>query len=336
VSECAFVPFLQYMYSIGYVWVQQFQRPVTLYEAVRAAERMRAPGPNGGGAMHGWFAYRGERGPDGLQDVSAQEAYLPAPAGPAASLLAPPSQLKHGRGPNPGGEWPANWVLDSPHVVTRCTVPGTVALTFDDGPYIFTNKLLDTLAAYGAKATLFVNGLKYSCIYEWAAVLQRAVAEGHQIASHTWSHAPLVAASPEMVEQQMTTLETALMRVIGRSPAFMRPPYGGHLPETVDTLARLGYKVVLWDVDTMDWARNATFSQRAYEDSSPAHDEPHIVLNHGVHDSTVNELVPFALEWARRRGYRVVTVGECLGLPERAWYKEVTEPTPPDSSWYCV
>jgi peptidoglycan/xylan/chitin deacetylase (PgdA/CDA1 family) len=66
--------------------------------------------------------------------------------------------------------------------IHHCYVPGTVALTFDDGPYIFTEELLDILAAYGAKATFFVNGYNLAN-NEW--LLRRVVNEGHQLASHT-------------------------------------------------------------------------------------------------------------------------------------------------------
>ena len=49
--------------------------------------------------------------------------------------------------------------------ISHCTVPGTVALTFDDGPYPYTSDLLDILRANNATATFFitaVNGAKGS------------------------------------------------------------------------------------------------------------------------------------------------------------------------------
>lgn len=76
-------------------------------------------------------------------------------------------------------------------VIDRCTVPGTVALTFDDGPYIYTSQLLDILSANGARATFFLNGQAQGSISAYPGVVQRALAEGHQIASHTyvsWLH----------------------------------------------------------------------------------------------------------------------------------------------------
>ncbi|KAF9963365.1 chitin deacetylase [Mortierella alpina] len=81
----------------------------------------------------------------------------------------------------------------SKSIITKCTVPGTLALTFDDGPYKFTEELLNTLKANNAKATFFVNGDNYAQIQNpiYSKLIQRAKNEGHQIASHTWDHKDL-------------------------------------------------------------------------------------------------------------------------------------------------
>jgi peptidoglycan/xylan/chitin deacetylase (PgdA/CDA1 family) len=71
--------------------------------------------------------------------------------------------------------------------IHHCYIPGTIALTFDDGPYIYTEELLDILAQYGAKATFFVNGHNLAG-NEW--LIQRVVDEGHQLASHTYVKHP--------------------------------------------------------------------------------------------------------------------------------------------------
>ncbi len=60
-----------------------------------------------------------------------------------------------------------------------------VYLTFDDGPSIYTDEILDILAQYGVKATFFVIGQedeKYTPMYE------RIVEEGHSIGMHSYSH----------------------------------------------------------------------------------------------------------------------------------------------------
>ena len=73
-------------------------------------------------------------------------------------------------------------------IITQCTVPGTFALTFDDGPYTYTDKILDILRANGVKATFFVNGQNFGNINDPVnqARVRRAINEGHQIGSHTY------------------------------------------------------------------------------------------------------------------------------------------------------
>lgn len=72
-------------------------------------------------------------------------------------------------------------------IITSCTVPGTVALTFDDGPYIYTAQVLDTLKSNNVHATFFVNGDNWANILnaDDQALVHRMIAEGHQIGSHT-------------------------------------------------------------------------------------------------------------------------------------------------------
>jgi peptidoglycan/xylan/chitin deacetylase (PgdA/CDA1 family) len=75
--------------------------------------------------------------------------------------------------------------------IFSCTVPGTVAVTFDDGPYIYTSGLLDLLASTNHKVTFFQNGQNWDSIYNYGAELTRAIASGHQLGHHsqvTWDY----------------------------------------------------------------------------------------------------------------------------------------------------
>jgi peptidoglycan/xylan/chitin deacetylase (PgdA/CDA1 family) len=70
-------------------------------------------------------------------------------------------------------------------VITKCTVAGVVAVSFDDGPAQYTDSILDKFKDAGQKATFFVNGLNYDSIYNYNSTIRRMVAEGHQVGSHT-------------------------------------------------------------------------------------------------------------------------------------------------------
>lgn len=139
-------------------------------------------------------------------------------------------------------------------IVTKCTEPDVFALAFDDGPYQYTQELVDILDAGKAKGTFFVTGTLYGCIYNHAEALQNAYKSGHQIASHTWTHPyTLDSMSIEELTVQMQMLETALVNIIGVKPTYMRPPYlktGGNVTTVMKTL---GYRMITTDVDSQDW-----------------------------------------------------------------------------------
>lgn len=99
-------------------------------------------------------------------------------------------------------------------IITKCTQPGTMALTFDDGPYIFTEELLNTLKTNNIKATFFVNGHNYVEITDdkYAKLIRRAKNEGHQIASHTWDHADLATLSKEKIKDEMDRRRLKLIK----------------------------------------------------------------------------------------------------------------------------
>lgn len=69
--------------------------------------------------------------------------------------------------------------------ILSCTKPGIVALTFDDGPYLYTEQLLNSLVGSGMKVTFFLNGQNLGNINDNAALVQRMIADGHQVGSHT-------------------------------------------------------------------------------------------------------------------------------------------------------
>jgi peptidoglycan/xylan/chitin deacetylase (PgdA/CDA1 family) len=70
-------------------------------------------------------------------------------------------------------------------IILSCTVPGVVALTFDDGPFIYTQEIVDQLTAAGQRATFFQNGNNWDSIYNYNSTLLSMISGGHQIASHT-------------------------------------------------------------------------------------------------------------------------------------------------------
>lgn len=219
------------------------------------------------------------------------------------------------------------------YIIQHCTIPGTVALTFDDGPYIYTSHVLDLLDQYGANATFFINGdnLAHNIadpLTPWPEILGRMFGSGHQIGSHTMSHVDLSTVSTAVRQTQIWELEDALGRVIGVVPTYLRPPYASCSADCLSDVEGMGYRVVNFDLDTRDWMyqtpgaiqRSINTFSRALDAGSPL-TSSFLVLSHDTLQQTAEALTPFMLEKIRASGYRAVTVGECLGDPAANWYR---------------
>lgn len=200
-------------------------------------------------------------------------------------------------------------------VFTSCSVPNTVAITFDDGPYQWTRTIVDTLDAAGAKGTFFVNGNNFGCIYSGSnpSNLRYAYAQGHQIASHTWSHPHLPSLSTSQIRTECTKINGAIQDIIGVIPAFIRPPYGEYNQNVEDVADELGQTIVTWDFDSGDAdGVSAAQSETAYQELAQSQPNNVLTLNHETHVSTVNDVLPSILQ--AFAGYNFVTVAECLGM----------------------
>ncbi|ARQ13186.1 chitooligosacharide deacetylase 1 (plasmid) [Rhizobium etli] len=130
---------------------------------------------------------------------------------------------------------------------------GSVYLTFDDGPHPFcTPEVLDVLAEHGVPATFFVIG-------EYAAdqpkLIQRMIAEGHEVANHTMTHPDLSICEPSEVQRQILEADRAIKGASGQAPVrHIRAPYGIWTEDVLTTAASAGLTAVHWSVDPRDWS----------------------------------------------------------------------------------
>ncbi|KEZ46940.1 hypothetical protein SAPIO_CDS0289 [Scedosporium apiospermum] len=216
-------------------------------------------------------------------------------------------------------------------LIYSCTVPNTVALTFDDGPFDYTEHVLDLFDQYDAKATFFLNGHNWGYMTDRPDTVVRMINEGHQVGSHTWSHPDLALLTPEQVTDQMIELEHAFIEVIGKIPTYMRPPFFSYNSETLRVLGDLGYHVIHANIDTLDWSFQDVCKINTSIDLfvEGITNGGSIVLAHDVHALTAYTLVPAMLEAVKLRGLRAVTVGECLGDPQANWYRDSRDGTTP-------
>ena len=185
-----------------------------------------------------------------------------------------------------------------------------VALTFDDGPHeTLTPKLLDLLARHKAKATFFVVGQNAA---EYPEIMRRIAQEGHELANHSWSHPNLGKMSDEAVRAQLKKTEDAIRRATGRDVTLMRPPYGSLTQRQRNWVnEEFGYKVVMWDVDPLDWKRPGmnVVTNRIVGGARNGS----IILVHDIHPPSVDAMRS-TLEQLGAKGFKFVTVSELLAM----------------------
>ncbi len=185
-----------------------------------------------------------------------------------------------------------------------------IAITFDDGPHPKeTDKILDVLKKYNAKATFFVVG-KHVNWYTDPVV--RASKEGHEIGNHTYTHPDISNLSQEQIKQEIKLCEDIIIEKTGQKPKLFRPPFGNYDPKSLDKLSEdLGYTVVLWSgVDVKDWS-NPPSGQIADKiiDNVKSGD---IVLLHDYGTDNTVEALDRVLALLTQKGYKFVTVSELL------------------------
>lgn len=124
------------------------------------------------------------------------------------------------------------------------------ALTFDDGPSMYTDHLLDILDQYQVKATFCMMGAH---VAKYPATVKRAYEAGHQIVSHTYSHPHLMSLTNEQIVQELQATEDAIIRATGVRPRYVRPPFGEADARVKGIFSAMEYKTLLWNVDPTDY-----------------------------------------------------------------------------------
>ena len=189
-----------------------------------------------------------------------------------------------------------------------CSVVKCVALTFDDGPGPYTDRLLQILKDNDAKATFFLIGNKVAAN---PAGARRVADAGMEFGNHTWEHPNMTTIPPDDVAGQFSRSNDAITAATGRTPSLWRPA-GGLSNDVVRQIAgRFRLAEILWDVIPFDWINDSNTAATRY--MLMTYIKPGSVeLFHDTYSSTVDLVYQF-IPVLRANGYRLVTVTELLG-----------------------
>jgi len=186
-----------------------------------------------------------------------------------------------------------------------------VVLTFDDGPWpSTTSKVLSALARECVRATFFLIG---EHVAEHPDIVRRTAAEGHTVATHTWSHPNLMQIKHEDAIQQIdhgiSGLETVLHGTATTTPTtpFFRFPGFQSTPATLDLLQSRGIAVFGADLWASDWNRMTPRQELKLITERLEAAGKGIILFHDTKAQTA-AMLPAFLRYLRDNGYHIVHV----------------------------
>lgn len=196
-----------------------------------------------------------------------------------------------------------------------------IALTFDDGPWSETTaQVLDVLKEHGAKATFFTVGNRIDG--EGVDLVKRAASEGHQICTHSFSHASgsgqgvnLGYMTPEEQTAEIEQGFAAIQNATGAEASrVIRTPGGNYGEEVMRAIGPIVSAEIGWNIDSQDWRKPGA---GAIADQIRSVWPGAIVLMHdgGGDRSQTVEALKAALPYLKDQGYRFVTVDELLAYP---------------------
>ena len=184
---------------------------------------------------------------------------------------------------------------------TEVPAGSQVALTFEDGPDIYTERLLNALEEQDAKATFFVVGDAAS---DFPDTINRILNTGNELGNHTYSHETLTKLDSSEIPYQINDLNQVIEQLTGTSTELLRPPYGavnGTVQENSD------FPIILWSLDSgdKDTSEIGDIVQKVLENVK----DGDIIRMHDTHETSVAAAEVLITE-LKNRGFELVTVSE--------------------------
>ncbi len=187
-----------------------------------------------------------------------------------------------------------------------------IALTIDAAWNADKTKfILDTLDRYGIKGTFFLCGV---WVKAYPDMVKEIAARGHEIGNHSLTHPHMNRISAEEIKNEIVALDDEIEALTGMRTKLFRAPFGEYNDTVVSTVRDLGYEIVQWNIDTVDWKEGRT-PETILNAVLPKLSDGSIILSHN-NGYGIETYLPKLIEEAQKEGYRFVTISELL--PEGA------------------
>jgi len=187
-----------------------------------------------------------------------------------------------------------------------------IALTFDDGPFGHTDRLLAILAEHDVRATFFVIGRHVQQRPEQA---RRIALAGHELGNHSWSHSSLGSPSPGLaaIRQELGGASDAIAGIAGEAPAFFRAPNLNYGPDLAHVAREMGMAIIGASAIGRDWESIGP-AQIAANVIGAARDGGIILLHEQFDgaDYRTERALPEIIRSLRMQGFAIMPLGELV------------------------
>lgn len=182
-----------------------------------------------------------------------------------------------------------------------------IAISFDCAWGVdYTDEILQHLDEAKVKATFFTVEFWAKKYPEYLKKISEA---GHEIGTHSATHAYMSKQSETEIRNELTTSSQAISEITGKEVTLFRAPFGDYDDLLVDTAKAMGLYTIQWDVDSLDW-KDLTASDIASRIVERVKSGSIILChNNGLHTA---EALPIVFDTLRARGFEFVSIGELI------------------------
>jgi len=182
-----------------------------------------------------------------------------------------------------------------------------VALTFDDGPGPYSERMIRILELGHAKATFFLVGKELA---HWPGTPRRELSVA-ALGDHTWTHSYLPGLPAADLVRELRRPQQVIAGISGEPVRLFRPPYEATDATVAHKARALGMVEVLWSVDSTDSAPGANTARIARNVDRLVRPGS-IVLLHENRGQTLAAVRYWILPFLARRHLQPVSVPELL------------------------
>ncbi len=168
------------------------------------------------------------------------------------------------------------------------------------------DEILSILDKHNIKATFFLVG---SWVDDNEKLVSQIYDKGHEIGNHSNTHANTKELSEKNIVEEIQLASEKIEKITGDKPTLYRPPFGDVDNKTLEVCKSLGYKVIKWDVDSMDWKEIGPnhVIERVMKSSEPGS----IVLFHS-NINNVEDYLDSIISNLKKDGYEMVKISDLV------------------------